>query len=320
MALDRNCTRRAFLASCSWALPALAVSKSLAHHSDWKLGVITDEISQDLEEALAFLTPYSLKFCELRELWGKNIMNSSQAELERAKKLLRKYGVRVSNIASPIFKYDLPGMPAPVSERDVFRAQFTDRDTERLLRKAAELSHFFNTPLVRVFSYWRLERPEEAYSQVRDRLARAAAFARSHAMIFGLENEHTCNVGTGRELGRILKDVNSHHLRGIWDPGNAVLLGEAPHPEGYDSVRGLFDHMHVKDVRKDSEDWRWLPVGQGVANFPAVFGALKRDNYEGTISLETHYQRPDGNRLESTRESLEGLLKVLKQASSPDSN
>jgi hypothetical protein len=29
------------------------------------------------------------------------------------------------------------------------------------------------------------------------------------------------------------------------------------------------------------------------------------------MSLETHYRRPDGNKVESTRESLEGLLKVL---------
>jgi sugar phosphate isomerase/epimerase len=50
-----------------------------------------------------------------------------------------------------------------------------------------------------------------------------------------------------------------------------------------------------------------------VANFPAVFRALRREDYSGTISLETHYRRADGNRLESTRESLEGLLKVLQE-------
>jgi sugar phosphate isomerase/epimerase len=302
------------LAMAGAALPARLLGQNLKPDPFWKLGVITDEISQDFEQALAFLTLYSLRFCELRELWGKNIMNASQQELERAKQLLREHGIRVTNIASPIFKYDLPELPAPASQRDVFRAQFTDRDTDKLLRKAAELSHFFNTPLVRIFSYWRVENPEKAYPFVRDRLARAAAFARSHAMIFCLENEHTCNVGTGRELARMLKAVNSPHLRGVWDPGNAVTLGEAPYPDGHDAVRGLFDHMHVKDLRKDSGNWIWLPVGQGVADFPAVFTALRRENYSGTISLETHYRRADGNRLESTREALEGLLKVLGQA------
>jgi hypothetical protein len=31
------------------------------------------------------------------------------------------------------------------------------------------------------------------------------------------------------------------------------------------------------------------------------------------MSLETHYRRPDGNMVESTRESLEGLLKILEE-------
>ena len=36
-----------------------------------------------------------------------------------------------------------------------------------------------------------------------------------------------------------------------------------------------------------------------------------QEHYSGTMSLETHYRRPDGNKAESTRESLQGLLKVV---------
>jgi hypothetical protein len=36
------------------------------------------------------------------------------------------------------------------------------------------------------------------------------------------------------------------------------------------------------------------------------------DGYDGTMSLETAYSRPDGNKMESTREYLEGLLTVLR--------
>lgn len=310
--MKRNVSRRAFLATATSAFPASLLDRpSLS----WKLGIITDEISQDLDEALAFLKLYSLEYCELREIWGKNIMNASQQDLARANRLLRKYHIRVSNIASPLYKYDLPEIPAPSTQRDVFGAQFTDRDTDRLLHKAAEVSHFFNTPYVRIFSYWRVEHPEKAYPLVRDRLAKAAVFARSHVMILLLENEHSCNVGTGLELARMVEEVNSPHLRGLWDPGNAIVLGEAPLPDGFRAVRGLFDHMHVKDVRNDAGKWTWLPVGQGVADYPAVFKTLKQENYTGTISLETHYRRADGNRLESTRESLEGLLKILQDAS-----
>jgi len=315
----RTVSRRDLLKSFSLALPGWALGLAHGGHGaspmPFKVGVITDEISQDFAKALEFLKSYSLEYCELRGLWDKNLMNASQEELDRARRLIRKHSMRVSNIASPLFKYHLPEMPAPQSQRDIFRAQFTEKDTDRLLQKASDLAQMFDTRLIRVFSYWRVEDPEKGYPYVRDRLARAAGVARKYGIILCLENEPACNVGSGRELGRILKEIDSPHLRGVWDPANAVTLGEAPYPEGYNAVRGLFAHMHVKGVRKDTESgkWIWVPVGQGVADFLGLFKVLRQEEYNGTVSLETHYRRADGNVLESTRESLEGLLKVLRE-------
>src|SRR6516225_10237809 len=72
----------------------------------FKLGIITDELTGKLEEALPFLTSYRLQWCELRELWGKNIMNLPQDELAHAKKLVEDNGLHVSDISSPIFKWN----------------------------------------------------------------------------------------------------------------------------------------------------------------------------------------------------------------------
>jgi sugar phosphate isomerase/epimerase len=302
------------------ALPALRAIPSavgMGSRSPFdKLGIITDEISQDLEQALSFMSEYSLSYCELREIWEKNIMNLSREELTRARQLVDKHHLQVAVIASPLYKYNLPEMPArPSEKRDTFRANFTDEDTEDLLRRASETARFFGTNKVRIFTYWRVDDPDKAYPYVRDRLAEAAEFAGREGIVLVLENEGACNVGTGKELGRLLREVNSPHLRGTWDPGNAVTLGEVPYPDGYREVRGLFDHMHVKDVREDPEtgEFHWLPMGSGVIDYVPQFRALRDDGYKGTISLETHYRRPDGNVLESTRESLEGLLKILKE-------
>jgi len=182
-----------------------------------------------------------------------------------------------------------------------------------VLEKSFKLARFFKTSRVRIFSYWRVEDPAKAYPFVRDRLAKAAQVAAKNDMVLLLENEHACNVGTGRELGQILKEVNSPHLRGVWDPGNATQLGETPYPDGYNAVRGLFPHMHLKDSRKDAATGKleWAPVGGGMIDFKGQFAALRRDKYEGTLSLETHYKRADGDKVESTRESLEGLLRVI---------
>jgi len=280
----------------------------------FNLGIITDELTPDLDEALTFIAGHGLHWCELREIWGKNLMNSPQEDLDRAKELLTQKNVRVSEIASPIFKWNLPGMAAkPNEERDEFKAKFTEEDAEMLLEKAFRLAHFFGTQKVRIFTYWRVEDAEKAYPLVRERLSKAAQLAGRNGIVLTVENEHTCNAGTGRELGRLLKDVNSPNLRGVWDPGNAVMLGETPFPDGYEAVRGLFPHMHLKDVRKNADTGKneWAPVGGGLIDFKGQFQALRKDHYRGTLSLETHYLRPDKNKVESTRESLEGLFKVL---------
>ena len=282
----------------------------------FKLGVITDEISEDFGQSLDFIAHYALGYCEVRELWQKNLVKLSQGELERAKQLIERHHLKVSEIASPIFKYHLPGMPSPRPNwSDTFKAaDLTDNDTENLLERVFKLAPFFGTSKVRVFSYWRVEEPEKAYPYVRERLAKAAALAAQHNITLLLENESDCNVATGKELGRMLRDINSPNLRGMWDPCNAAYLGEVPYPDGYHQVRGLFPHMHIKDVRKDPSTGKlqYVPVGKGMIDFHGQFKALRDDGYDGTMSLETAYLRPDGNKMESTRECLEGLLKVLK--------
>jgi L-ribulose-5-phosphate 3-epimerase len=283
----------------------------------FKLGIITDEVSPDLEQALQFVVNHSLPYCELRTLWKKSIMTLTQEELDRARRLIRTRGVKVVDIASPLFKYDLPEMPAPLppQNRDLFRAHYTDKDTERLLLKCFDLARFFGTTKIRVFSYFRTADPTKAYPLVRERLAQAALLAARQGMVLILENEFICNVGTSKELGRLVRDINSPHLCGNWDPANAAVLGEVPYPDGYREVRGLFAHMHIKDLRKDPQTGKviWARVGDGIIDYRGLLRAVRADSYAGVLSLETHYRRPDGNALESSREALEGLRKIIRE-------
>jgi sugar phosphate isomerase/epimerase len=282
----------------------------------FKLGVITDEISQDLDQALEFIASYSLSYCELRSISGKNIMSMSQPELEHAKQLIDKHHFHVSDIGSPIYKWDLPEIPAlPTRERDTFRAQFTEQDAEEVLKKSFQIARLFGTENVRIFSYWRVADPDKAYPHVVKRLRKAAELAAQNNIFLVLENEPSCNVATGKELGRMLRDINSPWLRGNWDPANSVDMYEVPYPDGYNLVRGLFRHMHIKDLVRDPQTGKthYVSVGKGVVDFPGQFRALIKDGYQGTMSLETHYRRPDGNKLESTSECLDGLLKILER-------
>lgn len=310
-----NVTRRGFLQASLATVPALGLAADATNDraAGFKLGVITDEISSDLEEALKFISSYGLHYCELRAFWDKSIMDTPKEDLDRAKKLLAKYSVQLSDVASPIFKWDMPGMPGKNDgERATSKSTLGEADSDKLLEQSFKLARHFDSRKVRIFSYWRVEDPDKVFSRVAERLSKAAQLAKKNDIILVLENESSCNVGTGKELGRLLEEVNSPNLRGVWDPGNAALLGETPFPDGYEACKGLFAHMHIKDASKNPNGKMvWRAVGGGNIDFKAQFAALHKEHYSGTMSLETHYRRADGNKMESTRESLEGLLKVI---------
>ncbi|MGA2986151.1 MAG: sugar phosphate isomerase/epimerase family protein [Terriglobia bacterium] len=311
-------TRRQFLSLIAGATSTLVALPGIASAlpSSFKLGIITDEISEELDQALDFITHYSLGYCEVREMWQKNVMSLSREELNRAKTLIARHGLRVSSIASPIFKYALPEMPAHPDGALVFHSTFTESDSSELLRKSFEIAHFFGTDKIRVFSYWRVAEPEKAYPYVRDRLAKAADLAARNGIILMVENEYDCNVGSAKELGRILRDVNSPHLRANWDLANAAMMNDIPFPNGYREVAGLVSHVHVKDVKRDpaSGQLTWAPVGSGIIDWPGQLKALQEAQYTGTLSLETHF-RPNGDALENARASIEGLLKIIRRLS-----
>ena len=76
----------------------------------FKLGVISDEISQDLETALKFLKEYNLEWVELRELWGTYVTDIDNDTVKKVQRLLKKYKFRVSVIDTAFLKCMPPGI------------------------------------------------------------------------------------------------------------------------------------------------------------------------------------------------------------------
>ena len=124
---------------------------------------------------------------------------------------------------------------------------------------------------------------------------------REFDIVLMVENEHECNVGTGKELGRLLRDVNSPALRGVWDPGNAIMLGETPFPDGYRRLSTeRIAHVHAKDCRMEDRQPAWCTFGEGGIDWKGQIRALAEDGYKGWISLETHWTGPRGDKREAS--------------------
>ena len=309
-------SRRQFLGG--FGALAASASRTRDARPTFKLAVITDEITQDFGRALEIAAKeFRLGSVELRELWGKNIMKLDPKETGEAKRLLEKYGLRVSSIASPIFKVDWPG--APVSKygpkRDQFGADFTFKQQDELLERGLELARTFNTDSVRIFDFWRLEDQKPHRAAIDEKLIEAATRAGKRGVTLLLENEHSCNTATGAEAARILAAIRLPSYKLNWDPGNAAARGETPFPDGYARLpKDRIGYMHCKDVvRKPDGATEWAAMGRGIIDYVGQFRALQRDGYAGVLSLETHW-RGGGTPEECTRQSMAGMKNLLGRA------
>jgi L-ribulose-5-phosphate 3-epimerase len=289
-------------------------------NSPFRIAVINDELGQDFGRACEVAArEFGMEWIELRGMWNKNLLRLDAKEVEEARRVLEKYQLRVTDIASPLFKVDWPGAPQSKfsPKRDQFNADFTYEQQGEVLERSIALAKAFNTDRVRCFDFWRLDDPAPHRAAMNEKLQEAADTAGKSGILLVLENEMACNTGTGAEAAKVLAAVKSPHLMVNWDPGNAATLGETPFPDGYNLLpKDRIGHCHCKDTVKksDGKGYDWAAMGRGIIDWTGQFAALKRDGYHFAVSLETHW-RGAGTPEESTRQSWAGMKRQLETAS-----
>ena len=287
--------------------------------SPFRVAVISDEITQDFGHACEVAAQeFGMNWIELRGMWNKNLLKLDAKEIAEARRILEKYKLRVTDIASPLFKVDWQGAPQSKfsPKRDQFNADFTFEQQDEVLERSIELAKAFQNNRVRCFDFWRLDDQAPFRQGINEKLRDAAETAGKKNVLLVLENEMTCNTATGAEAGKVLDAVKSQYLKLNWDPGNAAAHGEIPYPDGYDLLpKDRIGHCHCKDAAKkaDGKGYEWAAMGHGMIDWVGQFNALKRDKYEYAVSLETHW-RGAGTPEESTRQSWAGMKEDLQKA------
>lgn len=268
------------------------------------IAAITDEFSPDLETALEPMQEIGMQAAELRVVFGKNIMDLSDAELDRVLDLTRKRGMEIISIASPLLKCVLPDAPAVDGrfQQDIFASKHTFEDQPRLTEHAFDVAKRLGARIIRVFSYWRTVEPDKCFEAVVSALTDLAEKAAKRDLTIGLENEHACNIGTAAETARVLERAKHPNLKVVWDPANAYVAGEKSFPDGYRLLPpDRIVHVHAKDCEVFDHKPEWGPLGTRAIDWKGQIAALLADGYKGYISLETHWAGPDGNKLEGSR-------------------
>ena len=287
----------------------------------FRLAVINDEITQDFEKVCQIVSrDFGLHWIELRSMWNKNVTELDAKQVGDARKILDEYKLRVTDIASPLFKTDWPGAPrsSQSETRDQFHADFDAGAQDKLLERCISLCKSFDTGRIRCFDYWRLDDQKPYRAAINAKVQKAAERCAGENIILLLENEMSCNTATGEESAAVLKAIPNKNFMLNWDPGNAAAVGSTPYPGGYELLpKDRIGHCHCKDVvSKPDHKYDWAPVGGGIVDWVGQLQALKRDGFRYGLSLETHW-RGAGTPEASTRISMDGLKKTLAGAGIP---
>jgi 3-dehydroshikimate dehydratase len=269
-----------------------------------RLSAFADEISPDLDEQIAVLQSENIHYLDLRGVWGTNVLDLTDQQVATIKQALASGGIGVAAIGSPLGKVPIDGS--------------FDEQLQRFER-ALTLAREFQTPYVRIFSFYppasQAAAPVDYRDEVLRRMHEMTDRARAADVVLLHENERGIYGDTIARCVDLMGSVDDAHFQAALDPANFVVCGQVPYPDAYDALRSWVRYIHVKDVRADGA---LAPAGEGVARWPDLLQRLRQDGYDGVLSLEPHlaeagqYQGVSGPDLfRRASQALQLLLRAL---------
>jgi sugar phosphate isomerase/epimerase len=285
-----------------------------------RLGVITDEVSQNFEDALAFARDYKLDCVELRSAWEKGPFDYEIDDIKKIKALSEEYGIPVTAISSPFFKCEY-------NEENI---KIHNEKFEKLVGFAKILG----VKKIRCFDFFKNENVTR--KMIIESYKKAYELCEAEQITVLIESEPSTNSPSCKKLAELVKMMNKPYFKALYDPGNNIYsCDEIPYPDGFLAIREHICHMHVKDAVKNKTQGTGavgVAVGQGEVDYLGVFKELISMGYSGDVMLETHY-RPQNNEQISQKtllnpkgsaisdggylassECVESLKKIIEQA------
>lgn len=229
--------------------------------------IITDQLSMDLEEALICAKKYGYSYIEIHSLWGKTIEDLDKEEIVKVKKLLAKYDMKVSCVASTIFfmcsLYDDYKISNFNSNFLVSEGNFSQHLEK--LKNAIEIAHMLDTKVIRIFPFRapddkKIIGTDEDINLIVEKLTIASKMVEGTDIILALENCPHSYLPKGTMTNRVVNMVNSSNLKLLWDPANSFRAPVDTLPEQYkdvdlidelEEIKEQIVHIHLKDYLKN---------------------------------------------------------------------
>lgn len=281
-----------------------------------RIGVITDEVSQDFNVAMEFAKKYNLDCVELRSVWEKGPFDYELEDIFKIKAISDEYNIPVTAISSPMFK-----------------CEYNQENIEKHIKafyKLVEFAKILGVTTIRCFNFLADENVSD--EMVKDAYIVPCELAEKCGITIVIESEPTTNAHSCEDIMSLVKCVDKPCFKALYDPGNNIYAtNEIPYPDGYEKIKNFIHHIHIKDaIFDDNNNPVGVAIGEGLVDYKGLFSKLKSTQYSGDVMLETHYRplggideetlkHPKGSAISSggyapSCECMEKLLEIIKNS------
>jgi len=241
----------------------------------FKLGVITDEVTQDIFEAAEFCKKHGLECMEVRSVNDHSPFDFTDQDIADINAAAKKYDLSVCAISAPLFKCDFDDAAAIASHIENFE-------------KCAMRANQIGAKMIRGFDFWdsgvSLEKRAEKYKNI-------AQICQKYDIICVIEADPSVHSNTPHKTAELVKAIDSPYIKVLFDPGNEVWVNEKASDDAYMAVKPYLAHIHIKDADIIDGKPDGVKIGAGLVDYKTLFARLIDDEYCGNVMLETHYRK-----------------------------
>jgi sugar phosphate isomerase/epimerase len=121
-------------------------------------------------------------------------------------------------------------------------------------------------------------------SWIAESIRELAEIAAARGVEVWIEN-HGDFAGAG-ETAAILQQAASSTIGVVWDPANSFAATQEQPADGAARLGVAIRHVHIKDLRRDRNEWKLVLTGEGNFPLPELKAALQDLRYDRFLSFE----------------------------------
>ena len=268
-----------------------------------KIGVITNGISEDYTKVCQVMNETGVKYAEIQNVFDKPVECLTLEEASIVRKLSDDNGIVPFCVTSHAFA------GIPVGNLEIGDATYEKHMA--LFKNSIEVAKILGTKLVRTmvftkqivtFGYHGSDKWNSGGNKAWPKFIKLyepiVKVAEEAGIELCIENGFNGMVSSTILAKKMIDELGGPtKIKLLWDLANALYYQEYPTVDVYRATKDYVSHIHIKDVFVNTitseVDVRHIGRGHLAPYLQDLATVLRKDNYQGVISLENIY-RPNG--------------------------